>query len=109
MLMQGTCNSVTPRHVASQPVTRNPAQSREFRDHGERGAGRLRLVVKPRAGRVTAEWYAVYYLGGKRAKAKPGSHATMTVAEPRRIFLTEYARDLAGAQSRFLSLYPRNS
>jgi integrase len=78
-----------------QQVVRNaPASGKnviELRDDGERGTGRLVLVIKPRAGRVTVEWYAVFFRRGKRAKAKIGSYPTMTVAEGRRIFLNEYA------------------
>ena len=70
----------------------------ELKDPGERGSGRLAIVVKPRAGRVTAEWYAVYYLGGKRVKAKIGSYPVMTVAQVRLLFLTEYAPAISGGQ-----------
>jgi integrase len=63
----------------------------ELRDHGERGAGRLVIIVKPRTGRVTAEWYAVFFRRGMRAKAKLGSYPAMTVAEARLAFLTYYA------------------
>src|SRR5882672_268731 len=73
-------------------------KERELRDDGERGAGRLVLVIKPRTGRVTAEFYAVYYRGGRRAKAKLGSYPAMTVAEARRQFLTEYAPAISAGQ-----------
>ncbi len=63
----------------------------ELRDYGERGAGRLVIIVKPRTGRVTAEWYAVFFRRGMRAKAKLGSYPAMTVAEARLAFLTYYA------------------
>ena len=54
----------------------------ELKDGGERGSGRLAIIVKPRRpGRMTAEWYAVLYRRGKRTKAKLGSYPAMTVAE----------------------------
>jgi integrase len=69
---------------------------KELRDDGERGTGRLVLWIKPRGARVTAEWYAVFYRGGKRAKAKLGSYPAMSVAEARRVFLTDYAPVISG-------------
>jgi integrase len=63
----------------------------ELRDDGERGSGRLVMMVKPRQARVTAEWYAVFHYNGRRAKAKIGSYPALTVAEARRIFQTDYA------------------
>jgi len=70
-------------------------KERELRDDGERGAGRLVLVIKPRTGRVTAEFYAVYYRGGRRAKAKLGSYPTIPVVEARSKFLMDYAPVIA--------------
>src|SRR5882724_6578853 len=63
-----------------------------LRDDGERGAGRLVIVLTPRSGgRVSAEWYAFFFRRGKRVKAKLGSYPAMGVAEARRMFLTDYA------------------
>src|SRR5258706_13542212 len=70
----------------------------ELRDDGERGAGRLTLVIKPRAGRVTAEFYAVYYLRGKRAKTKLGSDPTRSIAQARRKFPKDYAPAASAGQ-----------
>jgi integrase len=70
----------------------------ELRDDGERGTGRLAIIVKPRAGRVAAEWYAVFYCREKRVKAKLGSYPAMTVAEARRLFLTDYAPAIQAGQ-----------
>ncbi len=61
----------------------------ELRDPGDRGAGRLILIIKPRVGKVAAEWYAVFYLLEKRRKTKLGSYPTMTIAEARRKFHAE--------------------
>ena len=71
----------------------------ELKDGGERGSGRLAIIVKPRrTGRVTAEWYAVFYRRGKRAKVKLGSYPARTVAEARLAFLTGYAPAISAGQ-----------
>jgi hypothetical protein len=70
--------SVTPCCAASAPPSGN--RSFELRDHGERGAGRLTLVIRRIAGRVSAEWYALFYRRWKCLKAELGSYPTMTVA-----------------------------
>jgi integrase len=72
--------------------------SLELRDHGERGAGRLTLVVRPMTGRVSAEWYAYFYRHGKRVKAKLGSYPAIPLAEARRTFLNEYAPAISSGQ-----------
>jgi hypothetical protein len=46
----------------------------ELRDDGERGAGRLALLIRPFKDRVTAEFYAVWYRGGKRRSTKIASY-----------------------------------
>jgi len=71
----------------------------ELKDPGERGAGRLAIVIRPMATRVAAEWYAVFYRAGKRATAKLGSYPTMPVAEARRVFLSDYAPAISAGQS----------
>jgi hypothetical protein len=73
-------------------------KDRELRDDGARGAGRLVLVIKPKAGRVAAEWYAVFHSLGKRAKAKLGSYPAMTVADARRAFFKDYAPAILAGQ-----------
>jgi len=71
----------------------------ELKDSGERGAGRLAILIRPLAGRVATEWYAVYYRAGKRVMAKLGSYPTMTVVAARAKFLVEYAPAIsAGAE-----------
>jgi len=84
---------ITEKHL--QKAIRGAAggkNSTVLRDYGERGAGRLVIVLTPRGGgRVSAEWYAFFHRRGKRVKAKLGSYPAMTVAEARRLFLTDYA------------------
>src|SRR5271169_2871768 len=74
-------------------------KSIELKDPGERGAGRLAIVIRPMATRVAAEWYAVFYRDGRRSTAKLGSYPTMAVAEARRVFLTEYAPAISVGES----------
>jgi integrase len=71
----------------------------ELKDPGERGAGRLAIVIRPMAGRVAAEWYAVYYRGGKRVTAKLGSYPTMPVVEARAKFQTDYAPGISSGEN----------
>lgn len=62
-----------------------------LKDDGPRGAGRLALVVRPMAGRISAEWYAIYFRDSKRTLAKIGTYPEMTLAQSREIFRDEYA------------------
>src|SRR5882724_353572 len=70
-------------------------RSIELKDPGERGAGRLAIVIRPMAGRVAAEWYAVCYRAGKRVTAKLGSYPTMPVVEARSTFQRDYAPSIS--------------
>src|SRR5271154_6911324 len=74
-------------------------KSIELKDPGERGAGRLAIVIRPMATRVAAEWYAVFYRDGMRTAAKLGSYPTVAVAEARREFLTEYAPAISAGKA----------
>jgi integrase len=70
-----------------------------LRDDGERGSGRLVIVLTPRlGGRVSAEWYAFFHRQGKRVKAKLGSYPALPLAEGRRKFLNEYAPAISSGQ-----------
>src|SRR3984893_10538426 len=62
-----------------------------LKDGGERGAGRLALLIRPFAGRVTAEWYAIWYRDGKRVSVKISSYPILSLADARRKFREEYA------------------
>ena len=73
----------------------------ELKDPGERGSGRLAMIVRPFGafvGRVTAEWYAVYYVAGARKTAKLGSYPVMGVAEARRAYSLDWAPKIAAGE-----------
>jgi len=56
-----------------------------------RGTGRLVLIVKPMPTRVTAEWMAQQWRGGKRTKSKIGDYPAMALTEAREIFRRDFA------------------
>jgi hypothetical protein len=62
-----------------------------LKDGGERGAGRLALLIRPFAGRVTAEWYAIWYRDGKRVSVKISMYPILSLADARKKFREEYA------------------
>lgn len=61
-----------------------------MKDAGPRGAGRLALVIRPMSERVSAEWYAVYFRGGRRETAKIGTYPEIPLAAARQKFRDEY-------------------
>ncbi|MGZ3343236.1 MAG: tyrosine-type recombinase/integrase [Caulobacteraceae bacterium] len=67
----------------------------ELKDEGPRGEGRLALIIRVAPGRITAEWYAVWYVGGKRAMAKMGAYPTVSLKDARRSFGADYAPAIA--------------
>lgn len=67
------------------------AGPKEIKDDGDRGAGRLALVVRQMRTKVSAEWYAVYYWGGKRKMDKIGSYPTMGLADARKVFRSDFS------------------
>lgn len=76
-------------------------KSIELKDDGERGAGRLALLIRNGLNRVSAEWYAVYHRPGiKKSGAKTvsvrrlvkiGAYPTMPLTTARKIFREECA------------------
>ena len=71
----------------------------ELRDDGDRGAGRLVLVIRKLKARIVSEWYAVYYNSGRRLLTKIGSYPAMTLFDARTQFRENYAPVIrAGAQ-----------
>lgn len=60
-------------------------------DIGERGAGRLSLLVRPFKNRVCAEWYVGYYRSGKKITTKIASYPTLSLGEARKKFREEFA------------------
>jgi integrase len=71
----------------------------ELKDGGERGAGRLVLVVRPFDTRVTSEWYAYSYRGGRRATAKIGAYPAMGLAAARKEFRERYAPSISAGRA----------
>lgn len=55
------------------------------------GSGRLTLAIKPRAKRITANWYAVQWRDGKRTRASLGAYPSMSLADARKLFKRDYA------------------
>lgn len=75
--------AIRAARTARKPVT--------LKDPGPRGAGRLSLQVRPgTGGTVTAEWYAIFYRGGRRMQAKIGSYPGTTLAAARDAFSRDY-------------------
>lgn len=71
----------------------------ELRDDGDRGSGRLTLIVRNVGRRVSSEWYALYYRNDKRRLTKLGVYPMLSLVEARKHFRNEYAPTiLAGAQ-----------
>jgi integrase len=70
--------------IRNAPVSAK--RSIELTEESERGAGRLKMIVRPLKNTVSAEWYAVYYRGGRRSLAKLGSYPTMSVSGARKQF-----------------------
>ena len=77
--------------AAIRSALTRPKQRIELKDDGERGAGRLAIMVRAHKGRVSAEWYAVYYRGERRRMAKLGAYPAMSLADARKKFREEYA------------------
>lgn len=62
----------------------------ELKDGGERGAGRLVLVVRLCTRRTAAEWYAQWYREGRRCLTKMGTYPGLTLSAARKLFREEY-------------------
>lgn len=61
-----------------------------LKDAGQRGSGRLALVVRPMPARVLSEWYAIFFRDGKRGMTKIGAYPAMSLADARAKFRNEY-------------------
>lgn len=71
----------------------------ELRDDGDRGGGRLTLIVRSVGRRITSEWYALYYRNSKRRLTKLGIYPMLSLGAARKHYRNEYAPTiLAGAQ-----------
>jgi integrase len=91
---------ITDRQV-KKVIAEAPASGKksiELKEASERGSGRLAMIVRPGAGGVTAEWYAVYYVAGARKMAKLGSYPLLGVAEARRTFAADWAPKIVAGE-----------
>jgi integrase len=77
--------------AAVRRVTAGETPRVDLKDDGERGAGRLALIVRRMNDKVATGWYAVYYRDGKRALSKVGSYPLISLPEARKKFREEYA------------------
>jgi integrase len=66
-------------------------RSIELRDEGERGAGRLTLLIRLVRKGMISEWYVVWYRNEKRRMLKIGTYPLMPLATARKTFREEYA------------------
>jgi integrase len=67
----------------------------ELKDDGARGEGRLAMIVRVGSKRVSTEWYAVWYVSGRRRMTKIGSYPTLSLAEARKSFRETYAPSIS--------------
>ncbi len=61
-----------------------------LRDPGERGAGRLTLVVRRGGERVAAEWYANWHRDGVRRTTQIGRYPALTLRDARALYREKY-------------------
>jgi integrase len=74
-------------------------KSIELKDDGERGAGRLALIVRPLPKGVTAEWYAVAWRDGRRKMTKLGTYPAMALADTRKRFREDFAPAISAGEA----------
>ncbi len=80
------------RNAIKSSTTSNPRL--ELRDDGERGGGRLILVIRQLPARTLSEWYASWYREGKRCSTKIGSYPTIGLREARKLFRERYLPEI---------------
>jgi integrase len=83
-LTDGTIRSAIKRVEKSR-------KQKTLTDGEGRGTGRLVLVLKAMPARVTAEWMAQQWRGGRRTKSKIGSYPVLSLSEAREIFKRDFA------------------
>lgn len=71
-------------------VSRGADRSRELADPSERGGGSLILRVRPAKARVSAEFIVRWQHVGTRRNAKLGAYPSLSLADARRIYRTQY-------------------
>jgi integrase len=77
--------------AAMRDAPRSGKTAIELKDDGARGEGRLAMIVRVGAARVSTEWYAVWYVSGRRRMAKMGTYPTVSLADARKAFRETYA------------------
>lgn len=60
-------------------------------DGDGKGTGRLVLILKPMPTRVTSDWMAQQYAGGRRTKRKLGAYPSMSLGQAREVFDRDFA------------------
>jgi integrase len=71
----------------------------ELKDGGGKGEGRLALFVRVASGRMTTEWYAVWWRDGKRKLIKIGAYPTTGLSDARKSFREDYAPDISAGRN----------
>ena len=71
----------------------------ELRDGGERGAGRLVMLVRKTTDGHSAEWYAQWHRDGARLTTKLGSYPSLGLAAARKLFREEFAPEILAGRN----------
>jgi integrase len=84
-------------------------KSIELKDDGERGAGRLALIIRPPKKKdgvqaqkqkdVISEWYAVAWRDGRRKMTKLGTYPAMPLADARKLFREDFAPAISAGEA----------
>jgi integrase len=84
---------------AIKSVPLSGKKSIELKDDGERGAGRLMLLVRPLPKGVTAEWYAVAWRDGRRKITKLGTYPALALGDARKRFREDFAPAISAGEA----------
>ncbi|HCE08606.1 MAG TPA: hypothetical protein DEQ40_08400, partial [Oxalobacteraceae bacterium] len=93
--------------IKAIPGKVNPEKGRatmELSDGGERGSGRLSLLIRAREKQdseqvkkttITSEWYAVWHRDGHRVKSKIGTYPDVSLKAARAVFRDSFRPEIA--------------
>jgi integrase/DNA-binding winged helix-turn-helix (wHTH) protein len=70
-----------------------------LRDPGERGAGRLTLVVRRGSSQVAAEWYATWHRNGDRHTTQIGRYPALSLKAARALYRDKYLPAIMAGQN----------